>query len=445
MPDNPLNLSDDMPKLALFLTVGTTAEPIIKSIDEALKETADLEVHLIYGRPFPGQCPNPLDIVTEVKQKAQQLGANKIMTYEISNPEDVEAAIATCREAVRNAVNVEKVMANFTCGTKPMSAALVHSVITEPLNCEVILDYVGGIARNSAGRVISGNMELKTAPKTYIQESMRNVLDLLKTYSYSRALTLMNNFPKDGRAGFLKSATSALYLWDCFNYEIAFEELKKLREQAKVMKDDKQFGTMSQTILRLSEYAYGIVRAIEILRKLENNQAKPTELSGDAVENSSYLIADALENGQRRLKEGRYEDAVLRFYKAVENTVQIALILRKINPWHPSYGETGESVCQNFLSKIEQISLPNTLALYTGLAFLEVLNGQDFDQTLKDKLRCLQRIRNYSMLEHGFEKVSEESAKTAFKNAYEICCAVTRQDLSIKMSNLRHEFLIPDG
>jgi hypothetical protein len=62
-----------MAEWALVLTVGTTADPLKKAVEEAKaeaeRESASLFVLLLYGRPLPNQHPDPFQVAAEVGQR----------------------------------------------------------------------------------------------------------------------------------------------------------------------------------------------------------------------------------------------------------------------------------------------------------------------------------------------------------------------------------------
>ena len=76
-------------KTALVITIGGTADPILKAVEEAQKEGGEVTVFLLYGRPFPGQIPSPFDVANEAKRKGQGLGL-RVRLFEASGPEDID-------------------------------------------------------------------------------------------------------------------------------------------------------------------------------------------------------------------------------------------------------------------------------------------------------------------------------------------------------------------
>jgi len=169
----------------LILTSGTTAEPLLKAVEEAAKDNINY-TYIIYGRPFPKQHPNPFDIANEIKNKANRLSLNTF-TFEVSDPEDIDSCINTIEEALNQVNNdeIKQLTVNFTGGTKPMTAALVHCVLTENINAEVVLDYTGGSLRDKVGRVISDAMRVKRKYETRPEKISRDVVNFIKACQYS--------------------------------------------------------------------------------------------------------------------------------------------------------------------------------------------------------------------------------------------------------------------
>jgi len=373
----------------LILTAGTTAEPLIKAVEEAAQEDVSF-VYIIYGRPFPNQSPNPFDIAHEVKKKASTLSL-RVQTFEIPDPEDFDSCLETISGAITriNEDNLVKLIGNFTGGTKPMSAALINGLLTEPISAEVILDYTGGIIRNEAGRVISGAMRVKRHHESRAEKTAREALNLLKAYQYSHAYFTTRSLPEVAKFGFLKMAIEAIYLWDNFLYDESFGIIKRLKPSVRFLKEDELLKDITGIIDRMAEIGNSITKAIRSLLKLQAKEDIPKTLK-EVTPQELYLIpADSLENARRRFVVGNYTDAVLRAYRAVESATQIRLILSDINPWNFTGEEIDEQKRKVLIGLYGKDSLPSKIVLSNGLTILKVLN-KDIPEELQNPLKEIQ-------------------------------------------------------
>jgi hypothetical protein len=120
-----------MAEWALVLTVGTTADPLKKAVEEAKaeveRENASLFVLLLYGRPLPNQHPDPFQVAAEVRQHAENLGL-KVQPCEISEPEDLDVCLDEMRSLLQRISNADKVIVNYTGGQKrcPLLSSTQH-------------------------------------------------------------------------------------------------------------------------------------------------------------------------------------------------------------------------------------------------------------------------------------------------------------------------------
>ncbi|MGB9920452.1 MAG: TIGR02710 family CRISPR-associated CARF protein [Moorellales bacterium] len=414
-------------KSALILTVGTTAEPLRRALEEVSDLTRPIVVFLVYGRPLPGQHPDPFQVAMDITACAQAMEL-EVRPREISDPEDLDECLRVLRRVVVEAASAERIIINLTGGTKPMAGALVHAALSEGVSGNVEFHYVGGQLRDQNGRVIREAMSVRRSPRTATQSRIEQVVTALRGHRYELAAETASRLPDTGRPGFLKAAAQACLCWDEFQYERAEQILRLINQQAKVLTDDYELGALAETLLRLRRLADHFVAATRSLRSLQNKG--PEEIGGERI---TYLCADVLENAARRLASGAYIEAVLRSYRAVETAIQAQLLEAGINPWRPQWEALSSRAVQIISERLGK--LPNELALYTGLVALEAVSGQRLDGTQRQRLRDLQRTRNHSMLEHGYEFCDEEDARRCLGIAQEL----TERLLDISLEPLRQE------
>lgn len=415
----------------LLLTVGTTADPLVKAIEEQLHDHPDLVVYLLYGRPFPGQEPSPFEVAQQVKDRAAQLGV-RAEPREVPDPEDLDACLQAARGALREASGADLVVVDFTGGTKPLSAAVVHAALTEPVAGSLVMEYTGGVVRDSAGRVVREAMRLRRSERTVTEEITRRVLDLVRRSAYREARYLAGRLPEAGRAGFVRSCVDALYAWDEFDYDTARDLLVRNYAAARALGDVGELAPLAGVVQRLLEPASRLVDTSRRLHRLQDGHGKDWPQPEDVA----LLAADALENAARRLAEGKPTDTVLRAYRAVETAVQARLLANRVNPWRPDWDRLDPARRSEYELALAG-RLPQELALTTGLRLVEVLEGP-LPGTLAEFLRDIQFNRNRSYLEHGYHRVQEADARRLLGYAHEVCAHLLKVDLAGLRARVTH-------
>jgi hypothetical protein len=177
------------------------------------------------------------------------------------------------RSLLQRISNADKVIVNYTGGTKAMSAAIVHAALTTSFAGESELHYVGGTVRDKNGRVIREAMETRKTARTLTQERMEQILDLMKGHRYELAAYLAEGLPELGRPAFIKKASRSLLLWDNFAYEKAADSLRGLYQQAQGFVDDQRLGKLAETVRRLvSEVITPVLNTIRAFREWEKGE-----------------------------------------------------------------------------------------------------------------------------------------------------------------------------
>jgi CRISPR-associated protein (TIGR02710 family) len=414
----------------LVLTAGTTAEPLAKAVEELRAEDPALDVLLLYGRPFPGQDPSPFDTAQEVKTRAAALGVG-VHPCEVADPEDLDACLQAARAILRQITGAHRVVVNFTGGTKVLSAAVVHAALTEVPATDIVFDYIGGAVRDRTGRVVREAMRVRRSTRTGWEELLRHVLDRMDRYAYREALALAGRLPDRGHFGFTRRALEALCKWDEFDYEGAVERLRRLHEAARSVTAIPEVEVLAATVTSLVEPGNRLTRLTQHLRALQDGSPSHQPPPPDDM---GLVTADALENAERRLHEGRFTDCVLRAYRAVETSVQTRLLAHGVNPWRPDWGKLDPLSRAAYEDSLQRGPLPKDLALTTGLALVQILDG-DLPDDLTGKLRDLQYARNRSYLEHGYHRITEHDAHRLVSYAAELATRILSQDIA----PLRHQ------
>ncbi len=392
-------------QVMLVATVGTTAEPIERAMEGVAR------AFLLYGRPFPGQTDDPLEQVGRLREVARSRGVI-VEAQEVADPEHLESALSACRTVLRavDALFPGTVIADFTGGTKVMSTALAHAALTTPMSVPIMLQYVGGAVRGPGGRVLSEAMRVRPQLDALLGETRAAVLARLRSFDYAGAQGLGETLPPAGRNGFVRGAAAALRLWDGFSYQGAADVLRKGGlggGMAAAFADDSELQKLAATLQRLHEAAQPMIEAAGFLQSLDGRPAIQGRALEKHLRGMTLLVADAVENAERRHHEGRYADAVLRSYRTVETAVQLALLMEGKNPWGP-----------------------DKIALNDGYKMVAPKAGLALAPEPEGPLKAMQHMRNFSFLEHGYNPVSAAQAAQALATANDTAATLVNTFLS---------------
>jgi hypothetical protein len=276
-------------------------------------------------------------------------------------------------------------------------------------------------------------MRVVRSERTMTDEILQQVLERLRRGNYREARLLAERLPERGRAGFVKRAAEALYLWDDFDYESAVQILRRLYEPAKMLSDNEHLSPLTVLVTKLLEPGNHLCAVLAELRKAQHGQP----VSGKELQHFPLLIAEALENSLRRLQEGRATDSVLRSYRAVEIAVQARLLEKGINPWRPDWHVVPQEAMQRYLALLNATQPPRDLALTAGLTLVEAM-GQGLTDNARKSLDDLRQLRNYSYLEHGYQRLKVDHAHRLNDYAAALCEELLGGTLEALRKSVRH-------
>jgi CRISPR-associated protein (TIGR02710 family) len=377
----------------LVITVGGTCAPVVRAIREhapsfvcficsgGKKSTR----RLIDGRG--AVCEDRPSIVAQTG-----LAADAYATFEIGDPDELEACYGAVLRALQTAVERSpdgSIVADYTGGTKTMSAALVVAA-SGPFADRLQLFLVTG-DRDGLRMVVDGTESAWRQDASFIAQEDRwqAALRLVNGYHYASAEEILGAIKRTaGRGSSLARKTEELSAicrgfdaWDCFDHQAAFHFLQP------------HTGLIgAPLIINLRELA-----------KASGGRTGATD-GGWAVR-SVLPIYDLLFNAGRRAAQGRYDDAVARLYRAIELLAQNRLwAVHHINTSNVDPGKVATWLAaQPHLSS----ETPLRAGLRDAYGILESLDdpvGRVFAQDKKTVLTMLER-RNQSILAHGARPV----------------------------------------
>lgn len=401
----------------LIATIGGSPEPIAAS--------------LLHWRParviFVVSAETKAFVSSQILPSVQNAGwtdfdAGRYDLLDVADAQDYTGVVARLRsldgrisEWMRDRHGAE-VIADFTGGTKAMTAGLALASAGWP--CQI--SYVGGSVRTKegVGIVVSGREQIVHA---------RNPWDALGYLAVEQALLLFDNGNFSAAGQLLESTRDRMAdasqkrefqalatlcqlceLWERFQHKDALSKLRALQ------RDKNDLSALlgshrSGVVLRW------IMLAEEKLKQLADPQAAPSS--------RLTLVRDLLGNAQRRIREGRFDDAVARLYRAIEALAQA---------WLQEYGFTDtakvplgkvtEPLRTEWQSRacdgVVKLGLQDDYALLAALG--DPLAARFREATLDDPQRSLLVSRNSSILAHGYAPVGKDVAQKLFAAALKL-------------------------
>ena len=101
----------------------------------------------------------------------------------------------------------------------------------------------------------------------------------------------------------------------------------------------------------------------------------------------------------------------------------MALVMLGINPWQPDWARLSEGQQSIYLDVLGAPGLPSQLSLHNGLKLLEVLTSPLTPETNQD-IGDIMTARNYSYLEHGYQRVLLGTAEKLLSKAERIVAEI---------------------
>lgn len=381
----------------MIITVGTGigADP-----EEAVRSLAHgIVTSIKVGNPdhiiFFVTNESQKNTIPEIKKQYPKLPSNESVLIKDMN--DVNGIYEAISDKIKESKkNGQDVVADFTSGTKAMSAGAVLAATSEA----VMLNYVTG--NRIEGKVVMGEERvLSFSPIREIVESQVKILKaLFNAYQYEACLESIRRIEEltsapeiVGKLNKYRQIVEGYSFWDKFEHKKALERLKTFDNSLVNIEGNKRF-----------------------LLDMERGNYKDYEL----------MICDLMNNAKRRIEEGKYDDAVARLYRITELIAQIVLKSKydidsaNVDTWQlQSLGKMEKKTIEKY-EGLRDDGRKIKIALKKDFELLYDLQdelGKHFldDKSMKDMLQK----RNYSILAHGSVPVEEKDAKKMFKRVKE--------------------------
>jgi CRISPR-associated protein (TIGR02710 family) len=380
----------------LICTVGGSHQPIVSAIND---QHPDYVVFICTdkdpatGRPGSnvqitgaGNCikARPQDEKPTLPNIPTQTGLNPEQ-YQIClcHADDLDQIYLICREAINDALSRfpdARIIADYTGGTKSMSAALVMAVLERQ---DIELQLMAG-SRGDLVKVQDGSQYAAAAniERLRFERLIAPYRQAWTRHAYSEAeaglklITPPHQNELRGQYTRFRDLSRAFAEWDNFNHAAALDIIQR-------------YAPSLPTTLK----AYLPIA----MRLNDQNTAK----------RDAARLFDLYLNALRRARQGRYDDAIARIYRLIEWTAQWLL----------------NSLCGIDTANVDEAAIPEGMALTRnrdGQWQAGLFNAWQLirRKTSGEAARFIEReensllnhlkIRNGSILAHGFEPVKQQ-------------------------------------
>lgn len=346
------------------------------------------------------------------------LDYNPRMAFEITEePNSLLECFRKARQCVQRArqsgLEPDRIMVDYTGGTKVMTAALLLASIDQRYH----FNYVGGDRRDKrgVGVVLSGHERLFTEMSPwsiFAEEERRQIVTLFNRRRYAAVIEIIdglmeNELPAQigGYFRFVRQAAFAFLRWDQFELKQAKGQLQKTQDQlASHLRDfpNAELDPFREQLARLD------ARLAEILAE-----------TNDLKEPHPLLVADLLNNARRKMADKRNDDAAARIYRALELYGQICFRQSTglDNSAVPPATVPAE-IREEFETRYKDPATKKLkLPLQATFRFLEHRGheaGERF-HTCQKVIKNIQSNRNQSILAHGLKPVGDKAVESIFE------------------------------
>lgn len=386
----------------LILTVGGSHQPIIASIrqhqpdyviflcsEDTDRARGSYEQVIGEGKVLKSDLKLPApDQPSIVKQTGLKEGQYEVLR--IAAVDDLAACYHEAARAIRKARErfpEAEVIADYTGGTKSMSAGLVAAAIDDG---KCVLKVVTGVRRDLV-KVQDGteSVQCLSIGEIHVRRALNQCRMFLKRYEYSATAELLEHVaslfaPRRDQKTVLswRILARAFDAWDRFDHNSAKELLAGIEA---VFPDHTRFANM---------LARGTGHGFE-------------------------LVEDLVRNAQRRAVQKHFDDAIGRLYRAIELTAQIWLRRRyEIDTSNVDL----QRVPEPLRPELAALRTAEDKSLRIGLLRAWDLIAAMPDDPLaelftsnRNRLLNMLELRNNSLFAHGVKPITESDYREAME------------------------------
>ena len=346
------------------------------------------------------------------------LSENQYHIFILDYPDDLDecySKIENIQADIQSRFPDAEVIANFTGGTKVMSASLAFFGVMNP---EWKLSLNIG-KRKDIIKVTSGDVPvLINKWKIFRKQKIVEAKNALQRYDYEAALHVFEEFlmqplEREYQLQLQEwiNVCKAFSCWDRYNHAAALE--------------------------LISDYGRHYKDYILILKKL---------LKQDKNHHGYELVADLVNNAERKAAQGRYDDAVARLYRATELFGQIRLdvIIPQSELGRLKLGDLPENLQDDYKDRARENKqlLLGLCDVYTLLHRLHDSVGDIYQKMEKKVLDALYK-RNNSIYAHGLRPLACEDYRVVKES---LCGLLTKaaEAIGVDLSQAQLPSLMED-
>jgi len=327
----------------------------------------------------------------------------------MADKNDMEKCALDSRELIlellENGVSSEDIEADFTSGTKAMTAGLCIAAVALGVGRLV---YVTGDRDPQTGRVITGTERvLSIYPmRLIIQNKRQQLRTLFNKRLFADGLNIIEEVLSSCKLpeiqeefAFWNILFKTYWLWDSFDHVEANETIGSIPKQwlerlgLQLSGNKEILGRVSKKLKQYKEQSQDAEATVKLL----------------SSEEAELLLVDILANAERRGSQGKYDDAVARLYRACELIAQIALARYGIDTSKLKPEQIPEGLMPLF-PEISQGEKVATMGLDRSYKFLKAKGEEKANNYLENKkLQGLLSKRNSSILAHGLLPVEKKT------------------------------------
>ncbi len=403
-------MSEETTKLGtvLIATVGTGGEqnPVWQAIAYSFKYHQPTAVYWLCSEKTVAETlPKVHNLLQDVLHENNQ---HIQVLQETDHIESLYLQYLKVMDEIRSCWPDRKIVADFTSGTKAMSAALAMAAIARKVD---VLSYMIG-QRDASGRATVTTDAVAFEPsQIYAQGMLDRAMDYLNKNNFPIALELAEQARRGLRlekpdlcrkAYLIKGLAMAYKKWDLFLYKDARDTLLSTSKQEEWTASFRK--KLEDNLLFLDSCVNGS----------KDEQGKKIEAQW-----TDERLLDLFLNAKRHFEVGKYDDCVSRCYRLVEYMAQQRLFrYYGIETGSLEFWKLKNTEARNMFDKKTRLGLVESYRLLEleygdklGQAFSKEYVGAGTWQECKGELAGALQSRNQSLLAHGFQPVTERAAK----------------------------------
>lgn len=321
------------------------------------------------------------ETVELIKKEYYKTEGKELENYEFHEIQRIDNVIHVFNEISKKIRENEnnKIYINYTSGTKSMSvAAALCSVVYKTK----LMSLSG--ERNELGVVESqrGRYNTQNLYSVYDKFNIENMKKYFNMYRFEQTIETCEQIVD------FKEKNIYLKVFDYYNKWDKFNHKNKL-------------DTIDYTIFNDEKFKEQFIKnqsAIKIIKRMQDKNR------------DYYVLADLINNSQRRYTEGKYDDAVARLYRSIEFIAQIKLKHEyDINTSKIDISKIKGKVSTNYYNRLNMRIGRIQFGLKQDYKLLKELNdsiGIYFNKN--EKFKEILNARNFSILAHGTNSISKE-------------------------------------